>query len=574
MARTRQTRIPVESSWRMVEEGENDSFDTSIVYDAFDDEFISSGQSQLSSNSTQPFASQDSIRDFANQADEDQVILRAPFQPSLSSTRQASADKERTPVPEFFMPTIDVDSPRHGSGRSSRTIQPPSYESQPTRRRAFRQDSLDGSPRKRKPPLSTRPSGHTFTDPSSSPSPYQRFSSTFPEVMFNSAAWIVSIVGMALRYAKFPLAIVLALYMCIGAGMIAKNMITDSIATSLSPLCRLPLVDFPFCPAPSMPMTGSQDSTQPVEFDELMNVQSQFEKVLEDSASGVSLPMEMKRTEASVRDLRTMVKYSDIPARDELVYEMEGYIETVRITASDLQAFNTHVGSAVDNVISINRWTSRYIDTIAANREANDNLLSKTLEWLFSPFQPAVFDERILLDKYVEHTALVSDKIGHLILEAQNTLRLLGQAENHLDLIKEITVREGKAAKSARSDVFWDIWTLLGANNARLHNLRAQLSLLHQVEHQRSTAQEQVMGLLHDLGDIQTKLGDLRERVAAPELLQDKTSIPLSVHIETINAGVERLESARSRIRAEENERLQRAMAMAREREEDRLIEG
>ena len=48
--------------------------------------------------------------------------------------------------------------------------------------------------------------------------------------------------------------------------------------------------------------------------------------------------------------------------------------------------------------------------------------------------------------------------------------------------------------------------------------------------------------------------------------------IPLSVHIETINAGVERLETARSRIRAEENERLQQALVRA--RGETRMIEG
>ena len=98
---------------------------------------------------------------------------------------------------------------------------------------------------------------------------------------------------------------------------------------------------------------------------------------------------------------------------------------------------------------------------------------------------------------------------------------------------------------------------------------------------QRSSAVAQLMGLVHDLGDIQTKLADLRDRVAAPELLLGEdfgggrgagANIPLSVHIETINAGVERLETARGRIKAEENEKLHRAIARA--REEDRLIEG
>ncbi|KAI0023806.1 hypothetical protein F4780DRAFT_24257 [Xylariomycetidae sp. FL0641] len=583
MARSRQAHIPVESSWRMVEEGENDSFDTSVVQDPFEDDFIfSSNPSQLSSSSqgfSQPLSqglSQDSISDFANKADEDQVILRAPFQPSLASTRRTSLDKDRTPVPQFFMPTVDVDSPRQGSRRSSRTVRPPSHEPQQIRRRAIRQGSSDLSPQKQYPSTHDRSRNGRSSARGGRPTPGERFAASAPEVLFDTAAWICSTVGMALRYAKWPIAFLLAIYMTIGAGMVAKNMITESISSSLSPLCRIPgasLIDLPFCPD-LPPPPKPQDGGHPVEFDELMNVQSQFEKVLEDSAQGVSLPMEMKRSEASVRDLRTMVKYSDLPARDELVYEFDSYVENVRTIAGDLQTFNTHVGSAVDSVISINRWTSRYIDSIASSREANDNMLSNSLSWLFSPFQPAQFDERALLDKYVEHTALVSDKIAGLIVEAQATLRLLTQAENNLQQINEHVVRSGNAVREQRSEVLWTLWTLVGANSRRLHNLSAQLGLLRQVETQRSTAAEQLLGLVHDLGDIQTKLSDLRDRVAAPELLSDgeAISIPLTVHIETINAGVERLEAARSRIRAEENERLQRALARA--REEDRLIDG
>ncbi len=144
MARTRRSNIPVDGSWRMVEEGENDSFDTTLVQDAFEDNFImSSGQSQLTSSS-QDLASQESIRDFADRADEDQIILRAPFQPSLASTRHASIDKERTPIPEFFMPTLAVStSPRRSSAHSSSTIRPLANGSPQVRRRALRRESTD-----------------------------------------------------------------------------------------------------------------------------------------------------------------------------------------------------------------------------------------------------------------------------------------------------------------------------------------------------------------------------------------------------------------------------------------------
>ncbi|CAJ2500653.1 Uu.00g035060.m01.CDS01 [Anthostomella pinea] len=570
MARTRQSRMPVEGSWRMVEEGENDSFDTSVVHDPYDDDFVlSSGQSQLSASS-QGIGSQDSIRDFANKADEDQVILRAPFQPSLVSTRNPSADKERTPVPEFFMPPVDVDSPRRSSGRSSRTIRPATNDmSSQVRRRDYRQRSFDESPRRRDPAFVRKQSSGLGS--SSHPTPSQRFAASAPSVLFESAAWTLSILGMALRYAKYPLAGLMAVYLIIGVFMLGKTMVTESISASMSPICRIPgvsFIDLPFCPD----VAGSKNGSEPIEFDDLVTAQDQFEKVLEEAASGVSLPMELKRSEASVRDLRTVIRFSDLPGREELVYEFDGYIDTIRVISADLQTFNTHVGSSVDSVISINRWTSRYLDTIASNREANDNLLSRGIEWIFSPFQPAVFDERVLLEKYIEHTALVSEKIANLIVEAQAALRLLNQAENHLDLIKEHCVRNEQVVVDQKNDVFWSIWTLLGANNSRLRNLKTQISLLRQVEGQRLSAVKRLNVLIHDLTTIQSQLSDLRDRVATPELLADGSTIPLSVHIETINAGVERLEAARSRIRAEENDRLQQALKRA--REEDRLIDG
>ncbi|KAI0893739.1 hypothetical protein F4806DRAFT_475590 [Annulohypoxylon nitens] len=571
MARTRQNKqqLSVEDSWRMVEGGDNDSFDTAIVQDPFEgDAIVFSSQSQPSQPySSQDFSvgSQDSIHDFYDRADEDNVIRRAPFQPSLTP-RNVSMDKDRTPVPEFFMPSVDVDGSPRTIRRSSRNTHPAMQEQRVTRRRGNRQVDDDLTPRK-------PGAQHTESGTPQRPSLGTRFISSAPEFLFDFASWVLGTIRLAFRYAQWPIAIMLAIYLIIGTCIMAKDMLVNSIATPLAPLCRVPgvsLMNLPFCPDSSQ--SGKGDGSSPVEFEELMNVQAQFEKVLEDSAQGVSLPMDMKRSEASVRDLRTMVKYSDLPTRAELVHEFDNYIEAVRVSADDLQMFNTHVGSAVDSVISINRWTSRYIDSIALNREANDNMMSRFSDWLFSPFQSPGFDERVLLDKYIEHTALVSDKIQNLILEGTAVMRLLHQAEGSLELINEHVVHTGNVVKEKHNEVFWNVWTLVGANTRRLHNLKGQLSLLQQVETQRHSAVRRLSNLIHDLTDIRTKLSDLRDRVAAPELLADTNDIPLTVHIETINAGVERLETARSRIRAEENERLQQALQ--RSREDDHLIEG
>ncbi|KAI8963650.1 hypothetical protein F5Y11DRAFT_318829 [Daldinia sp. FL1419] len=579
MARTRKGDLSVEDSWRMVDGsdawrmgdgGDNDSFGTTIVQAppetdplVYNSPSQASQPSQTSSSSQgHSVASRDSIRDFAQDADDERVITRDPFRPSLPSLRRTPTDAELTPVPEFFMPSVEIDSQQGSSRHSSKTNNTIADDSRLLKRRGYRRDS----------DTTLRQSHHRQSETPQGPSFSERFAGSIPGLLFDFASWILGILGMALRYAQWPLAMLLAIYLIIGSCMMAKDMLLNSISAPLAPFCWVPGAStvLPFCPTNSR--SATRDGSSIVEFDELMNVQAQFEQVLEETAQGVSLPMDMKRSEASIRDLRTMVKFSQLPSRAELVYEFDNYVEIARKSANDLQMFNTHVGSAVDSIISINRWTSRFIDSIAMERELHNNVMSRFTDWVFSPFQISVFNERALLEKYMEHTALVSDKIADLIVEAQAILGLLNEADSTLDVINEHVVRTNNVVKEKQNEVFWNIWTLVGANTRRLHNLREQLGLLHQVSAQRQTAARRLNLLVHDLHDIQTKLGDLRDRVAAPELLIDSTNIPLSVHIETINAGVERLESARSRIRAEENERLQQALQ--RSRENDHLIDG
>ncbi|PWI72700.1 hypothetical protein PCL_09715 [Purpureocillium lilacinum] len=651
--------LPVDGSWRMVE-GEHDSFDTTILPSSLpaddDDDILmplSSGQpssgfpSQLStggggagsSSQSQPggAASQDSIRDFAKHQDDEQVILREPFRPSMVVSRRSSAQGSgityRTPEPQFRMPMVDVvgNGGRSSSGNSSRTIRPYGWaaaaadeddatDDRSLRRRAKGASSL-GSPSSKSRTAGARRRGarrdsfDVHDDLDHKAARHRRGSRTqegggtleaikrhllaaLPSTVYRLLLWAGEVVLIAMNYAKYPLGALLAVYLVFGGLIVAQNMATRSLYAAVSPVCRVPgasLLGLPFCPpsssssSASFPLfpNGTAKPHQNVEFDDLMGVQSKFEQVLEKSADGVSLPFEMKRSEAAVRDLRSLVRHSDIQARGELVLEFDGYIDTARRAASDLQKFNTHVGSAVDAVISINRWTSRYIDSLSPEAlDGAPSALSEWAAWFFYPFQPATaddepFSERAILDKYIEHTALVSDRIAALILEAQGILRLLTKAEDHLSLIYDITSRSSSSIASRRDEILWTVWTLVGANSKRLHNLAQQLALLRQVDAQRSSAVEQVSALILELEGIQAGLGDLRDRVAEPELAAvagTSTSaprIPLSVHIETIDRGVERLQGARARLRVAEDERVRDAMARGGiKSDEDRLIDA
>lgn len=598
---SRRPQPPVEGSWRMVD-GENDSFDTTVLPSVGDEDLddldvpLSSEQpssgfpSQLSALSQQgthmSLGSQDSIRDFSRHQDDDHVILREPFRPSMPGSR-ASHHSHRSPDPEFRMPILDVGfvsaeaSGRRTQGGGAGKASGARDERGVARQRrqgggAGNRQSAKDSPSKR------RRSGARKEDEDEDEdgrSVNNRILNFLPTALLDILSWLLGVVGLSFRYAQKPLALLLAIYLSFGAIIVAQDMVTRSLSASLSPLCLIPgvsLLNLPFCPpSSSSPLSVTDESGRRVEFDELMNVQAKFERVLEKSAEGVSLPFEMKRSEATIRDLRTLVRNSDIQAREELVLEFDGYVDAARQSASDLQRFNTHCGAAVDTILAINRFTARYIDSLdPASGESLDGqsgLLSRWTAWFFYPFTPAsgsraAFSERIILDKYIEHTARVSDRIDSLILEAQAVLRLLARAEDHLGLIHEISSQSSTAAAAHRNQIFWTLWTLVGANNARLHNLSQQLSLLRQVDSQRGAAIAQVSDLIVELEGIQASLGDLRDRVAEPELLRESDThsrtgpIPLSVHIETINGGVERLETARRRIRAAEDDRVRDAL--------------
>ncbi|KAG6037589.1 hypothetical protein E4U40_004648 [Claviceps sp. LM458 group G5] len=612
--------IPIAGgSWRMVE-GENSSFDTTILPSPMADnafggsripvfsgrpslgapsQVSSQVSSQVPSQGGHMSASQDSLSDFVKHQDDDGVILREPFRPSVvSPVEPEQHSTQRTPDPQFKMPLMQVDAGR-GSDSKSTSIRRMSGENLQegegghlVRRRGGQINT--GSPsssRKSRPKKTSFHDEHLNLTQSEQNGPRgsSNMATLLPSAVFKILVWAGEIILIALQFAKYPLGMLLAAYLVFGGAIIVQNMATRSVYSALSPVCRLPglsLLNLPFCPPKNTVLFGDSPSTstststsgkghghgRSVEFEDLMGVQAKFEQVLEHSAEGVSLPLEMKRSELAVRDLRSLVRHSDVQARHELVLEFDGYIDTARRSSSELQKFNSHVGSAVDAVISINRWTSRYIDSLAPDSAlgagggaAGSSVLVEWTQWIFSPFQPAdqhMFSERIILDKYIEHTSLVSQRISSLILEAQAVLRLLTKAEDHLGLIYDITSRTSASVSSRRGEILWSIWTLVGANSGRLQSLSQQLTLLQQVDAQRSTAVKQVSALILELESIQAGLGDLRDRVTEPQFSGASSAyIPLSVHIETIDRGVDRLQAARRRIRAAEDGRVRDTIA-------------
>lgn len=569
MASSRKRELHVESSWRMVEGGENDSFDTSILHD--DDDLLLSGGSDpsqftgsqpFSFGGSQPFSiggSQDeTLENFLHKAEQDeQVLLRSPFRPSVpQSVRQSSRDalRYRSPEPEFYMPTVEVDSPRRTGARVSKPAPP----------------ELPGLRQRRQTATQSRRGRYRETETSEkAPSFGDRLSQSIPGALFDALAWVFGLVRLAFRYAQKPLAVFLALYLTFGGLIMVQNMAARSISTALSPICRLPgasWLDLPFCSVDVPP------GNTRVEFEGLVQVQDRLEQVLEKSVQGASLPAELRRTSLSVRDLRTLLRYSKVARKDELMLELDGLVLALQQAWEKAVKFNSAIPSAIDQIIYTNQWTSRFLDALQEEEE-NPGLLSQWANWVFSPFQPTAYSELELVNKYIEHTAFVSQMIEKVLAQAETLLSIFTNAEDHLDAIYNIVASSEASLRGQREEILFQLWTMLGGNARKLHNLEQQLSTLRHVNAHRSDVVGYLSELVVELGNINAGLIELREVVSGPELSRGTAEArPLSIHIDIINSGVKRLQGASKRFKEQQEQRVEQAQA--RENGDGRMIDG
>ena len=405
--------------------------------------------------------------------------------------------------------------------------------------------------------------------------------------------WVFDVLVNTLRFLKKPISWVLALYLFAGLLTLVANLLTSSVYTALSPICRIPgvsLLGLPICtyhsPDPSQPTLPYTSNSHPAnpEFSSLMHTQDQFNEILDSSTSSLHLPMDMKRSETSIRDLRQIVRFSNLPSRHELTLEFDGFIETARTASYDLQRFNSHVGRAVDIVLSTARWTERILDDIAHKSSRDNSILPSFLTSLWNPFQPVPFTPSLLLDQYITHTRVISEEINNLISEAQALLLVLQSLEDRLDVIHSISLSNSLSAQVSKDEVLSHLWTMLGGNRAQLSKYNKQLNLLRQVGEYRKIAFAHVSATILKLQSMGAELEELRARVGSAELQRDygKEEVPLEVHIESIRMGVERLEAGREKAREVERGHVRRVLGDGSERtiqiegdgSERRLVDG
>lgn len=484
---------------------------------------------------------------------EDSYVSKSKHQSPPTPRRRSSRNSEKpTPEPDLIMPSIFEDT----TGRSSDALGGlrAGIKQQLGRKQSARNETpIYGSSGKR---AASKAESH----------PRNGFYDQIPDAIQNAIhlaapifSWMFDVLIHSLHILKTPISLILAIYLLLALGQIAQNFVTQSIQNALSPLCRIPgvsLLSIPICKTEISPPESA------VEFEELMNVQNNFEDILATSANSASLPLDMKRSETSIRDLRTVVRFSTLHAKNELSLEFDGFIETARIASYDLQRFNGRVGRAVDSVLSTARWTSRVLDDIAFSKTKLGILPAFISNRLLAPFQPLQQSpETRLLDQYILHTQAISSEITQLTTEAQALLYVLQNLEDRLETIHGIAYRENLVAQGNKEDLLAHLWTMLGGNRAKLHKYNEQLRLLRKVGEYRKNAYAHISNMIVKLQAMGSELESLRERVGSAEVERDAgVQVPLRAHIESIEMGVERLEKARDAARGIESGALRKVL--------------
>ncbi|QYS97047.1 hypothetical protein H0G86_004282 [Trichoderma simmonsii] len=557
----RRREIPAEGSWRLVD-GENDSFDTSIMEPLPGEDFSppssampSSGyptqESFSQSQNNMSFASQDSIRDFANYQNDEDVILRQPFRPTLPSSAATSMQRTSYPQPEMplRMPFVKAnDLVASEASRTARTTDDDSEEG-----------SVWDSDREQAP-------ANWHEDQERE---YARLLKEQNEASVNwghakpgsSASSSSDRLLQVFRYTIIPVAIVLVAYFFHINGISvqdARDKVQSFSFTSLQDIPGVSNFQIPFFEAE----TSQRAAASSIDFTSLMEVQSGFESVLDKSAYGLSMPLELKSSEMATRNLRALLKETEIAAREDFILELNGYIEKVGRAGADLQTFYIHIGSTVDSIININRWTLRHINSLSMEPEAPS--LPPAIAWAIRPLSlfrasEQAGNDRALLDKYSEHVSLVQERLGKLLDEGKALLLLLHQSQTQLGVINE-QAEQLPGARTAKPDsLLSSIWAYIGSFVEEPRNFDEQIVLLKKVDAQYSNTISHLLSLIEELKDIQLYLGDLLNRNEdSSDVWGEGSGAPvqttLSEQYEIIRNAVERLEQARKRTAEGETE--------------------
>ena len=159
-------------------------------------------------------------------------------------------------------------------------------------------------------------------------------------------SYVWDIVSTALSLLRKPLAVLLVIY---GLALISAHAFR-SLQIIVSPFCFVPgFSRSSLCHDFSARQNDTAQKPQWADYPKLVEVQSRtFEQLLEETAGGSGLSLEIKKAEMATNDLVTLIRVSELRSKDLLATTLVGFVEEARKSARGLQRFTSRVASAVD----------------------------------------------------------------------------------------------------------------------------------------------------------------------------------------------------------------------------------
>ncbi|KAH9880899.1 hypothetical protein IAQ61_001193 [Plenodomus lingam] len=374
--------------------------------------------------------------------------------------------------------------------------------------------------------------------------------------VFPLLAHILDIFSYALRHFIKPiLGVILGIGIIVFGIQAGTGLLRSSVSNALlAPVCSLP--------GSSYFISACHTEPPHANFEELIAVQDQFDDIVDASKDVHTLPSSIKDSELAIRDLRTLVKYSRLPSRNELDNEFENFILTAKEASQDLARYNSRIGGATDRIIATNQWTMNVLRGLDQDDSSTGALQTfiNALTRSFAPPSPSL--QSRIFDQYVLHISRNKDEIDALIKSATSLLWVLTNLDERLTTIHAIAVNDDATISAKQGDLLSSLWTQLGGNRADVKANANSINLLRNIYAYRKRAVLHVSDTLVKLQEIQAELENLREGVAGPLLASvaaetpgqgervgagaaAAAAMPIEYHVEIIGRGVERLQATR-----------------------------
>ncbi|CAE6469481.1 hypothetical protein ACGC1H_003569 [Rhizoctonia solani] len=308
---------------------------------------------------------------------------------------------------------------------------------------------------------------------------------------------------------------------------------TGNVPESLSEVtCKLPALaqHFPHC-------TPEPISIVAPDFVSLIQLQSRLGQVMDDTAHSSKVAVDIKDSEMSLRDLRTLVTHSALSNKDVLGRDLKRFVQDAKATSENLQKFGSRVWGAVDRVISLNEHTLIMLENTPTER----GLVTTYQEGLESIWRQGI--------------ELMGQTLRKLIHEAQANVGTLQRLEEMLNNIEDMVSTEKHEIDSEELKLQRQWFReMLGLNKEKRQSHSVSLGLITMVKDDRKRALDHVTGALLKLKQMSNDLDDLREGVATPMMITGSSNIPVEAHIKSIRSGTDRLMNGQTRMREIEDE--------------------